>query len=189
VKAGNLGLPTKYDVIQQSVMKCSCHSTLKLIIYCPAIITEHCTKIVTVSLWTFPLAIASTTLLFFFRVRALFNRNKPVVAFFGFMWIAVLAGNLTGPWGIVGTKIGSTNYCMITHVEPYVASASIITLVNDTLVFLAITWRLMRHAHVDNSIRTGIKVLAFGEYMPTLSKALLQDGQAYYLYVFTVFLL
>jgi len=167
-------------------MKCSCYSTLKLIIYCPAIITEHCTKIVTVSLWTFPLAIASTTLLFFFRVRAVFDRNKLVVAFFAFMWIAVLAANLTGPWGIVGTKVGSTNYCMITHVEPYVASASIITLVNDTFVFLAITWKLMRHAHVQNSIRTGIRVLAFGEYMPTLSKALLQDGQAYYLYVLTV---
>jgi len=75
---------------------------------------------------------------------------------------------------------------MVIHVEPYVASASIVMLVNDTLVFLAITWKLMGNARIDSSIRTGFRILAFGEYMPALSKALLQDGQAYYLYVFSV---
>jgi len=159
------------------------------IIHCPAIITEHCMKFVMAAHWTYPLAIAGTTLLFFLRVRAVFNRNKFVVAFFAFMWIAVLAGNLTTMWGIVGAKIGSTNYCTITHVEPYIASASVITLVNDTLVFLAITWRLMGHSYVDNSIRTGFRIFAFGEYMPALSKALLQDGQAYYLCVLIALLL
>jgi len=152
-------------------------------------ITEHCMKFLMVGHWTYPLAVAGTALLFFLRVRAVFNRNKFVVAFFAFMWIAVLAGNLTTAWGVVGAKIGSTNYCTIIHVEPYVAFASVITLVNDTLVFLAITWNLMGHAYVNNSIRTGFRILAFGEYMPALSKALLQDGQAYYLYVLTAFLL
>ena len=157
--------------------------------YYPAMITEHCMKFLMVGHWTYPLAVAGTALLFFLRVRAVFNRNKFVVAFFVFMWIAVLAGNLTTAWGVVGAKIGSTNYCTIIHVEPYVAFASVITLVNDTLVFLAITWNLMGHAYVNNSIRTGFRILAFGEYMPALSKALLQDGQAYYLYVLTAFLL
>jgi len=131
--------------------------------------------------YLYPLAIASTALLFFFRVRAVYNRNRYVVAFFSFMWLAVLAGGLTTIRGVLGVNIGPTNYCVIAKVEPYVASAAIIALVNDTLVFLAITWRLMGHAHADNSIGTGFRIFTFGDYMPALSKALLQDGQVYYL--------
>jgi len=152
----------------------------------PAALTENCMRFLMVAIGTYPVAMAGTTLLFFFRVRAVFNRDKFVVAFFAFTWIAVLVGSLTTIWGVVGAKIGSTNYCMVIHVEPYVASASIVMLVNDTLVFLAITWKLMGNARIDSSIRTGFRILAFGEYMPALSKALLQDGQAYYLYVFSV---
>jgi len=47
----------------------------------------------------------------------------------------------------------------------------------------------MGYAHVDKSIRTGFRTLAFGEYMLALSKVLLQDGQAYYLCVLKLFLL
>jgi len=51
------------------------------------------------------------------------------------MWIAVLpAGSLTSIWRIAGAKVGSIDYCMITHVKLYIVSASTITLVNDTLV-------------------------------------------------------
>ena len=151
-------------------------------IHCPAAPIGNCVRVERVANYLHPLALASTALLFFFRVRAVFNRNKYVVAFFSFMWLAVLAGGLTTIRGVVGVNIGLTNYCMMTNVKPYyLASAGIIPLVNDTLVFLAITWRLMGHAHADNSIGTGFRVFAFGKYMPTLSKALLQDGQVYYL--------
>jgi len=131
--------------------------------------------------YLYPLALASIALLFFFRVRAVFNLNKYVVAFFSFMWLAVLAGGLTPIWGVVGASIGPTNYCVLANIELYVTSGAIIPLINDTLVFLAITWKLMGHAHVNNSICTGFRIFAFGEYMPALSKALLQDGQVYYL--------
>jgi len=103
------------------------------------------------------------------------------VAFFAFMWLAVLAGCLTMPQGIAGTNIGPTEYCTIASFQPYVSAATLIPLVNDTLVFLAISWRLMRNAHAENSLGTKFRTLAFGHYLPSLSKALLQDGQAYYL--------
>ena len=150
-------------------------------IHYPAAPTGNCVQVERIANYLYPLALSSTALLFFFRVRAVYNRNKYVVAFFSFMWLAVLAGGLTAIQGVVGANIGPTNYCVMYNVKPYVASAAIIPLVNDTLVFFAITWRLMGHAHADNSIGTGLRVFAFGDYMPTLSKALLQDGQVYYL--------
>jgi len=127
------------------------------------------------------LAISSTAFLMFLRVRAVFNRNSYVVAFFAFMWIAVLGGSLTAIPGAGGANIGPTNYCVVTKAEPYLATAALIPLVNDTLLFLAISWRLMKNTHMENSIQTRFRILAFGEYLLPFSKALLQDGQVYYL--------
>ena len=58
-----------------------------------------------------------------------------------------------------------------------------IPLIYDTLVFLAITWRLSRNSYDPgpNTLESGIKFLIFGDYLPVFSKALLRDGQAYYL--------
>jgi hypothetical protein len=39
----------------------------------------------------------------------------------------------------------------------------------------------MTNTHVDYDIRSGVKTLMFGEYLPAFSKTLFQDGQAYYL--------
>jgi len=149
----------------------------------PAAPLRHCKPFEKAVNVLFPLAVCSTALLFFFRVRAVFNRNKWVVTFFTFMWLAVVAGCLSPISGVAGMNIGPTKYCIIASVQPYIATAAIIPLVNDTLVFLAISWRLMQNAHVDQDLKTGFRIFAFGEYMPGLSRALLQDGQAYYLYV------
>jgi len=128
------------------------------------------------------LAVSSNALLFFFRIRAIFDRNKSVVAFFALLWVMVFAGSLLAIPGIAATNIGPTNYCMITKVESYVVAAVMIPLANDTLVFLAISWRLMECSQAEISMKTGFRILAFGHYLLPLSKALLQDGQMYYLY-------
>jgi len=94
----------------------------------------------------------------------------------------VLTGSLVAIPGVTATNIGLTNYCMITKVESYVAAAVMIPLANDTLVFLAISWRLMEYAQAEISMKTGFRILAFGHFLLPLSKALLQDGQMYYLY-------
>jgi len=129
----------------------------------------------------YPVAIPATSLLFFFRIKAVFDRNQFVVGFFAFMWLAVLAGCITVTRGVTGINIGPTKYCLNAALEDYVAAAAIIPLVNDTLVFLAISVRLMANSHVDYTVGRGIKTLAFGEYLPSFSKTLFQDGQAYYL--------
>jgi hypothetical protein len=62
--------------------------------------------------------------------------------------------------------------------------------VYDTLVFIAITWRLVRdgtHCGLNNNNNTRKKggsspwSFIFGKHLPAFSRSLLQDGQVYYL--------
>jgi len=132
--------------------------------------------------WMYPVAVACTSLLFFFRVKAVFDGNRYVTGFFAFMWLAVLGGSLTVTQGIVGRPIGPTKYCLNASLAPYLSSAAIIPLVNDTLIFLAITWKLMRNSYQSEyTVKDGLRTLFLGEYLPAFSRAVLQDGQMYYL--------
>ncbi|KAJ3506390.1 hypothetical protein NLJ89_g6895 [Agrocybe chaxingu] len=134
----------------------------------------------------FPIAIPMTSLLFFFRVVAMYEWNKYIVVFFSLSWLAVVGGCLTPTQGISGSNIGNTAYCINSRLEPYVSAAVIIPFVNDTLVFIATTVRLMQNTYVDASIKNGVQVMIFGKYLSTFSKAVLQDGQAYYLTTITL---
>ena len=131
-----------------------------------------------------------TSLLFFFRTRAIFNGNPWVVAFFAGLWLAVLGGCLafivdhvtTGWRGYVPTQLPNTPvFCINRNINPLVAATAIIPLINDTLVFLATTWCLSRNSYDPYTLRSGIRFLIFGDYVPVFSKVLLQDGQAYYM--------
>ena len=46
----------------------------------------------------------------------------------------------------------------------------------------------MMNTYADNSLKNGFRTVFFGDYVPTLSRAL-QDGQMYYLWVQLVIIL
>lgn len=170
--------PAQYSRVSSSF---DTPSKIYLSLSLAAAITFDCARFEKIVCALYPVAIPATALLFFFRVKAVFDRNQLVVAFFAFMWLAVLAGCLTVTQGVTGVNIGPTKYCLNFSLKDYVSAAAIIPLINDTFVFLAISWRLMTNTHVDYDIRSGVKTLMFGEYLPAFSKTLFQDGQAYYL--------
>ncbi|KAF9045139.1 hypothetical protein BJ165DRAFT_1602816 [Panaeolus papilionaceus] len=146
-----------------------------------AAITHNCFGFDKVVSGLYPVAIAPTALLFLFRVRAVFDRNNYVIGFFTFMWFAVLAGCIAVTQGVTGANIGPTKYCVNVGLKPYAGAGGIIPVVNDTLVFLAISWRLLMNARVELDLHKGVKTFVFGDYLPAFSKAIFQDGQAYYL--------
>jgi hypothetical protein len=126
-----------------------------------------------------------TSLLFFIRTRAVFNTYPWVVVFFAGLWLAVLGGcvaafivNIFEPMPDSASK---TPFCIKPGMDFFVEGATIILLINDTLVFLAISWRLSCNSYDSYTFENGIRLLIFGDYLPVFSKALLQDGQAYYL--------
>ena len=132
-----------------------------------------------------------TSLLFFFRTRAIFQRNSWVTTFFAGLWLAVLGGCLAliveafQPV-LVNPDSNAIEICLDSGFNPFVATVTIIPLINDTLVFLAITWRLSRNSYEPGpyTLKSGIRFLIFGDYLPVFSKALFRDGQAYYLLAF-----
>ena len=80
--------------------------------------------------------------------------------------------------------LDTTAVCINSGVGPYIAATTIIPLVNDTLVFVAITWRLTRNSYDVYTISSGIRTVIFGDYLLVFSKVLLQDAQIYYLLAF-----
>ncbi|KAF9040041.1 hypothetical protein BJ165DRAFT_1351094 [Panaeolus papilionaceus] len=152
-------------------------------IFDTASITLNCGRFQKILSITFAMALPSTSFLFFLRPvdHCIYDRNPIIVGFFTSIWTIVLAASLTPLIGMAGLNIGPTRYCIVSKIDNYVASAALAPLVFDTLVFSAITRRLMGNTHIDYNLRTGLKALLFGDYLPAFSKALLQDGQVYYL--------
>lgn len=141
----------------------------------------NCNQFERVKAGFYTVAVACTSLLIFLRVRAVFEKNRYIVVFFAISWLAVFGSCLTVTQGRQGGEIGPTNYCITLHLQEYISSSVIAPLANDTLVFLAISWKLMKNTHVEDGVKAGFRAIVFGDSMPAFSRALLRDGQVYYL--------
>uniref|UniRef100_A0A8H7XX67 Uncharacterized protein n=1 Tax=Psilocybe cubensis TaxID=181762 RepID=A0A8H7XX67_PSICU len=135
-------------------------------------------------------SIGTTSLLFLIRVRAIYEASPRVTAFFALSWLAVLGCFIFTLQGLEAypesNPSGTLVYCATGRISPYIALDFVMPLVHDTLVFLAISWRLAtntlyNNANRDSIIKQGVRAMVFGHYMPAFSRALLQDGQIYYL--------
>ncbi|KAF8523375.1 hypothetical protein BU17DRAFT_43933 [Hysterangium stoloniferum] len=131
--------------------------------------------------WTFAMGVGSTALLFLFRVLAIFNNDVWITIFFTFMWLATLGGSMTVPFAITGAHIGPTDHCINTGVKPFSSVGIIVSTVNDTLVFIFISIRLLQTTSYQHSLSGRAKSFFGGEGLPVFSRMLLQSGQEYYL--------
>ena len=132
----------------------------------------------------FVFAMPSTSLLFFLRARAVFHANPFATAIFGVLWLGVLGGSMTPITAFKGVNLGPTRHCTIGIIRFYSVTAAITPLINDSIVFFAISWRLCANTKADPSLRNDVRTMVFGDHLPAFSKSLLQDGQVYFLSVF-----
>lgn len=123
-------------------------------------------------------AVSSASFLFYIRVHAVFHTNTMIQVVFGFLWLGVLGASVTVPLAVKGIHIGPTKYCVNAEVKSFSSAAVIMSTLNDSLVFLAISLRLVAYNQVDS--RT--KALVKGQGLSSISKALFKGGQIYYLY-------
>ncbi|KAF7336001.1 hypothetical protein MSAN_02313800 [Mycena sanguinolenta] len=124
---------------------------------------------------------STTAMLFFLRVTAVWHPNKIAYAVFCILWLAVLGAGIIAPLGIRGAHIGSTKQCIITKVLPgYIEVATIMPLVNDTAIFFAISYRILAHILVADSLIARVGVFFSGRGLSTLARALLESGQHFY---------
>ena len=144
--------------------------------------TGNCVHFETIDDAFYPISLSCSALLFFFRLRAIYNRDRIVVFCFFILWCGLLACTIFIPAGILGGTIGPTNYCVDEDVPNSAYAAIIAPLVHDTLVFIAISWRLVQNAHIEGDFKLNFQMAMFGKYLPAFSKGLLLDGQRYYLW-------
>ncbi|KAI0795924.1 hypothetical protein C8Q75DRAFT_711126 [Abortiporus biennis] len=129
--------------------------------------------------WFGGIAMPLNSLLFFFRVKAVFNHSRVMVTLFGLLWLATL-GCISAPFAVDGIHIGTTRNCVNSSVKSYSSAGIIIVAVHDTLVFFAITFRLTSYSLADTWPEQ-VKTFFSGRGMGKMSKTLLHTGQLYYL--------
>jgi hypothetical protein len=78
------------------------------------------------------------------------------------------------------TRIGSSPFCKLERMDKCVATSLGALMLYDTLVFIAISCRLMKLNWTKSDEKESLWKKAFGQYLPQFSRALLRDGQNYY---------
>jgi len=135
-----------------------------------------CRALTIVTGWCWAFAAPSTSLLFFFRARAVFEGRRVILAIFGILWLATLGGSLSIPFSISGDHIVDTDRCQNTSIRPLTAAGIIGSICNDTIIFVAISWHVIRRTAVKGKIKS----FFCGHDLPFISKELIQGGQQYY---------
>ncbi|KAJ6461009.1 hypothetical protein C8R45DRAFT_1028964 [Mycena sanguinolenta] len=124
---------------------------------------------------------ASTEMLFFLRATAVWHPNKIAYVVFSILWISVLGTSIATPIGIRGAHIGPTMQCTTTAVPADVKLSVIFLLIKDTAIFLAINYRILVHTIAVDSPMTRLRAFFGGNGLSTLTQALLESGQHFYL--------
>ncbi|KAJ6490807.1 hypothetical protein C8R45DRAFT_826161 [Mycena sanguinolenta] len=123
----------------------------------------------------------TTAMLFFLRVTAVWHPSRIAFAVFFVLWLAVLGAGISVPLGIRGAYIGPTLQCMTTALPVNTEVAAIMPLINDTAIFLAISYRILAHIIEADSLVARLRIFFGGMRSTTLSQALLRSGQHFYL--------
>ena len=125
-------------------------------------------------------AVPANSFLMYLRVRAVYNDSVFVKTLFGIFWVGVLGACVTAPFSLAGGHIGTTQRCIDTNIKAFGAAGLLAAAINDTLIFLVITYRLLTFHTVGNSWSDRLKGFSRGEGMHKMPKLLLQTGQLYY---------
>lgn len=92
--------------------------------------------------WTASFSVAFNNILFFIRVRGVYYRERRVCMGFLVLWFITLS-TFTAPFSFTAANIATTSYCVVAEVDTFVASGVVGTALYDTVVFLAISYRLV----------------------------------------------
>lgn len=124
------------------------------------------------------------SLLFLFRIQGVFYGECPIIVVFTLLWLAVVGTSVLAPLSFSGVSIGNTPYCINTRLKDVGSAGIVMAAVDDTLVFIAITTKLvMNHSSGMMSRRQEWKLFFTGEGMGRITRVVLQTGQLYYLCV------
>ncbi|THU84208.1 hypothetical protein K435DRAFT_610147, partial [Dendrothele bispora CBS 962.96] len=127
----------------------------------------------------------SITLLFLLRVRAIFYDVPRKQAFFTFLWVLAFGSSILNFFHARSRSLVEPKVCFEEQGEPLYTAVSIaMLLVFDTVVYIAISYRLFQTFFFHEKNRPVFQrtcIFLNGATLPTFSKSLFRDGQLYYL--------
>ena len=100
--------------------------------------------------------------------------------FFGLCWLSVLGLFIYDTTTILSRFANDGESFQCYSVKRFDALGYIATAAYDTLMYLAISWRLASFGTSDNW-KSRVRAFVTGDELSKLSKVLLHSGQAYYL--------
>ncbi|KZP23855.1 hypothetical protein FIBSPDRAFT_447784 [Athelia psychrophila] len=122
------------------------------------------------------LTLPTASLLFYIRLSAIYLHDKRAMVFFGLLWSAVMG------YFVYDTVQSHEQFVLIHSISPgknhawiYITNA-----IFDTLVYLAISWKLAAFSTSDDSYKQRLLSFTTGDGLLGLTKALLRGGQIYY---------
>ncbi|TFK38695.1 hypothetical protein BDQ12DRAFT_97634 [Crucibulum laeve] len=142
---------------------------------CQALLAFICVSII--------LTVSMTSMLFLLRVTAVYHDNKVAIRLFVFLWLAVSSMPILTPVILLEVHAGTTQQCNIAVPSngKAIECLAILLLINDTVIFLAISYRVLKFPLIDYSLKSWAKVFFDKGSLPIVSRLLLQSGQYYYL--------
>ena len=130
--------------------------------------------------WFGAFASPLNSLLFFLRARAVFLHSNIAVFAFALLWLSTISA-VTIPFSVDGQQIGTTKSCVNSQVERLSSAGAVATAVFDTVVFLAISFRVLQLSLRNTWKDRLFKSFLSGEGLGWVSKAVLHTGQLYFM--------
>lgn len=131
----------------------------------------------------YSVAVPASAFLFLIRARAVFKNERAYQWAFSLLWLGVAAGCLLLPFSFRGVHLGSTRLCVDSAVQPFGTAGLIAVTTFDTLLFLAVSWRLTcDEIREGKTLREKVRMF-FGQksLSGAVSRAILQSGQLYFM--------
>ncbi|KAK7681914.1 hypothetical protein QCA50_014876 [Cerrena zonata] len=142
-----------------------------------------CETIVTIIVWFMVLSMILNSLLFVFRVRAVYLNSTKVTIIFSILWLTTLAQLLPPIAGELHMNSnGDPEDCAaLLEMKPWVVIGFILTAIFDTAVFVAVSMQVLGFTGGVHTWKERMVSFLNGKELGNITKSVLQTGQLYYL--------
>lgn len=140
---------------------------------------SDCQRIILVTNWLISLGLVLNSSSFLLRALAVFADSKLIKALLSLLWLTTLTA-LTIPFSATADSDTQRHVCVVTVLRPFAAAGFFTAVLYDTVVFVAISHQVI-HASLFDPHSHKLSTRMCGRGLGTVSRALLQSGEYYYL--------
>jgi len=141
---------------------------------------ENCHALSKINVVCASIGVSCGTLLFFFRVKAVFHHSRGIIYAFFVFWVIQNLSNIADLFAVDSTHIGSTKYCINTPLKAFDSTSVAVQALYDTSIWLVISTRLSMFTP-SQSPADRFRAFASGHGIGHVSRILLQTSQLCYL--------